>query len=162
MTSLTHTAVGLLVGKVIYDLSPGTALLSQENFLIFSSLISNFPDINMLWVKDFYRHHDDFTHYPFSLLFVGIIFLFLNIFFSFPLEIWTFLLLWGIHLIMDFFGIRAGIRCFYPWKQKEYSFLKLYKSEDLNRREQLRHAYRNGEIFFELFFFSGSLSLFLR
>lgn len=157
MTTVTHTIVGLAVGKVLYNISPEMATLSYEKFVLFSGFISNLPDFNMLWVKNLYKHHDDFTHYPLTLLIVTMLLLVAGMFIKLPLEVFALLILWGIHLCMDLFGIRAGLRALHPIKKREYSITKIRKDESMGKKDEVIYAIRNGVILTELVLITPSI-----
>jgi membrane-bound metal-dependent hydrolase YbcI (DUF457 family) len=128
MTSAAHTVTGIAIAHVLSKSSLFVGF-DPKNLMLASIILSNAPDINLVWKKSFIKHHEDITHYPlFGLaVFLGLYFV-EAITFRLNYALSTlFLLTYLMHVFMDTFGHTVGIHWLYPFSKKEYSFTRLRK-----------------------------------
>ncbi len=127
MTTLSHLSLGYLVGRWFISRYP--ELGNSLPFTYFVAIGSaNFPDIDVPLFRKISDHRDSPFHYPFTwwvaymTALVGIL-----------LTGHTWLLpyvtlsLIGVasHLLLDTFGVNAGICWLAPFFNKEYSFIRI-------------------------------------
>ncbi|RJR26464.1 hypothetical protein C4561_04910 [candidate division WWE3 bacterium] len=162
MTTLTHTVTGLALGKLMFNSIGAPAFYMDETtFVLYSGIISNFPDLNMLWKRNLHTHHDDLTHYPVIPFVLSMLFLVLSRFLIIPNELLIFPILWLIHLFLDLYGIRAGIHLFWPFNRHEVSLIKLEKIEKASITKKIDIALSNGQVVFELVALAVSITFLL-
>ena len=137
MTTITHITAGLVIAKYTNLYLPHS--YSPELIYGASVVCSLLPDINVLWHKKLITHHNDFTHYPIFWLCTSLGIFLINRF-------WGLLILLNtlVHLTLDTFGWRIGVRWLMPFKNKEYSFTKLIADKsDLTVQKIFQHLKNN-------------------
>jgi len=139
MNTISHGILGILFYKILNIINPELFIINI-NILIIIFIISNIPDIDIIWAKTLESHHKSLLHIP--LFWIGIYIFslfFINYIFS-----TIFIICIILHLISDYICARtAGIKLFYPINNKEYSLYKLDKPKGIkkiykqNKKEKL-------------------------
>lgn len=132
MTTLTHAAVGYLIGREV--LAAGLLPPQAANAVYLISILSaNGPDIDgVLFPKNINNHRLSPFHYPFTWWVIFMTVMIYSTAGAEPRWILPYTYLAGgnvlIHFVLDTFAITNGIRWFGPFYKKSYSFLALVET----------------------------------
>lgn len=153
MTTLTHAAVGYLIGREVLAAGILPPQAAHAVYLI-SMLSANGPDIDgILFPKNIHNHRLSPFHYPFTW---WVIFMTVMICATAEHARWLlpYVYLAGanvlIHFILDTFAINQGIRWFGPFYKKGYSFLSLVETPK-TIKEWGKHYVKHPVMWSELF-----------
>lgn len=161
MTILTHTLTGLAIGKLVYTLTGGGAIVGNETtFIVLTAVASNLIDINSLWFwrkQPLFKHHINFMHWPILPVAFSIITAIVSLFIPIPAEAIALLAIWLVHLFLDLFGIRSGVHLLMPFSRKEFSILRQVKEEKVVIKNDFVHGLKSGRVIIETLVAIGSL-----
>jgi len=129
--------------------------------MLFSAIASNLMDLNSLWfwrTKPAHRHHINFMHWPIVPATLTLITIIVSLFVQIPAEVICVLLLWGVHLFLDMFGILSGVHLLMPFNHKEFAFFKIYRDETPTKKEVAEKTFKSGRLFLEIAIILGAIA----
>lgn len=155
MTTLSHTAVGIIV--VQYAIESGWLPQFGLTPYIIGVIFANIPDIDgLLSLRKLYDHHNtakNMTHYPANWFFVLVFTAILAIPFHIP-NFWIYLGVCAVnillHFILDTFSIYGGIAWLGPWKKQKYSFIKIMPIIPDNNKQWVHWYMKHWVVYFEI------------